>query len=114
MASYKMKLTSEEKDILDGKKGETLRKAMQTVVMYGETFGAKRLVPVKPNIHMVMSFGIPLAKPVFRMMDELINSGIKKVIYDEEYRDTTGINTLRQAGIEVIRWKNAQDVNSAM
>ena len=44
----------------------------------------------------------------------IINSGIKKVVYDEEYRDTTGINTLRQAGIEVIRWKNAQDANSVM
>lgn len=77
MGNYKMELTKDELDILAGKQGETLQKVMKTVVMYGETFGAKRLVPVKPNIHMVVSFGIPLATPVFRMMDELINAGIK-------------------------------------
>lgn len=44
----------------------------------------------------------------------VINSGIRKVVYDEEYRDTTGIDTLRLAGIEVVKWKNAQNVNSAM
>lgn len=77
MGSYKMELTKDELDILAGKQGETLQKVMKTVVMYGEAFGAKRLVPVKPNIHMVVSFGIPLAAPVFKMMDELINAGIK-------------------------------------
>ncbi len=77
MGNYKMELTKDELDILAGKQGETLQKVMKTVVMYGEAFGAKRLVPVKPNIHMVVSFGIPLAAPVFRMMDDLINAGIK-------------------------------------
>jgi predicted aconitase len=77
MGSYKMELTKEDLDILDGKQGETLQKVLKTIVMYGETFGAKKLVPVKPNIHMVVSFGIPLATPIFRMMDELINAGIK-------------------------------------
>ena len=77
MSSYNMTLTKEEKDILDGKQGETKKKAMQTIVKYGETFGAKKLVPVEPNIHMVMSFGIPLAKPVFRIVDEIIDAGIK-------------------------------------
>lgn len=77
MIEYKMKLSGEEREILEGKRGETLRKAMQTIVMYGEAFGAKRLVPVKPNMHMVVSFGIPLAKPVFKMMDEFIGAGIK-------------------------------------
>jgi len=30
-------------------------------------------------------------------------SGIKKVIYDEEYRDTTGIDFLRGAGVHVFK-----------
>ncbi len=41
MREYKMELTAEELDILKGKHGETLRKAMESVVLYGETFGAK-------------------------------------------------------------------------
>ena len=35
----------------------------------------------------------------------VINSGIKKVIYKQEYRDKTGIELLKSAGIEV---KNIQ------
>ncbi len=34
----------------------------------------------------------------------IVNSGIKKVIYKEKYRDETGINTLKKAGIEVLQY----------
>ena len=39
-----MKLTKEQQEILDGKKGDTLSKVMQTIVRYGELFGADKLV----------------------------------------------------------------------
>ena len=39
-----MELTQEERDILDGKQGETLAKVMRTLVEYGEAFGASRMV----------------------------------------------------------------------
>ncbi len=73
---YMMKLKAEEKEMLDGSKGDTLRKAMETVVRFGETFGAKRLVPIDHNLHMVTSMGIPLLGTVFGLMDELIAGGI--------------------------------------
>jgi predicted aconitase len=76
MAEYKMQLTDEETQILDGKKGETLQKALRSVVLYGEAFGAKRLLPIDSAVHLVTSFGIPLLKPVFSMMDELTDSGL--------------------------------------
>ena len=41
-----MELTQEERDILDGKQGETLAKVMRTLVEYGEAFGASRMVKV--------------------------------------------------------------------
>lgn len=41
-----MKLTQEEQDILNGKEGETKAKIMQTVVEFGDLFGAEELVPV--------------------------------------------------------------------
>nr|WP_187350924.1 aconitase X [Capillibacterium thermochitinicola] len=72
-----MELTPEEKAILEGKQGETLQKVMASVVLYGEVFGAKRLVPLDGPVHLVTSFGIPLLKPVFEMMDELIASGLR-------------------------------------
>jgi hypothetical protein len=40
----KVKLTAEEQEIYDGKKGDVLQKAIKTVVAYGELFGAEKLV----------------------------------------------------------------------
>ena len=73
----KMKLTKEEQEILDGKQGDVMAKIMRTVVEFGEVFGAKKLVPVTHEGHLVTSFGIGLLKPLFRTMDELIEAGIK-------------------------------------
>lgn len=73
---FKMKLTKEEKDILDGKQGEVMAKMMKTLVWYGEIFGAKRLVPITHEGHLVTSIGVGLLKPVFRTMDAIINAGI--------------------------------------
>ncbi|MGF7057573.1 aconitase X [Brassicibacter mesophilus] len=77
MLNYKMELTDEEREILEGKRGETLRKAMESVVLYGDTFGAKRLIPISGAVHLVTSFGIPILEPVFDMMEELIEAGLK-------------------------------------
>lgn len=77
MFQTKMELTPDEKEILEGKQGETLQKVMASVVLYGEVFGAKRLVPLDGPVHLVTSFGIPLLTPVFEMMDELIAHNLK-------------------------------------
>lgn len=79
MERRQMILSKDEKALLKGDRGETLRKAMEAVVLYGGTFGAKRLVPIDGPIHLVMSAGIPLLKPVFELMDELIAAGLKTV-----------------------------------
>ena len=74
---YKMKLTDEQKAILDGAKGEVMAKVMQTVVMFGDIFGAEKLIPVThKDGHLVTSFGIALMKPLFSTMDKLIEAGI--------------------------------------
>ena len=72
-----MKLTAEEKDILDSKQGETKAKIMQTLVEFGDLYGATELVPVTTCGHLVTSFGIGLLKPVYRIMDEIIAAGLK-------------------------------------
>ncbi|MBR4932939.1 MAG: DUF521 domain-containing protein [Clostridia bacterium] len=71
-----MFLTEEQKAILNGSKGETMAKVMETVVRYGELFGAERLVPVTSKYnHLVTSFGLKMIGPVYDIMSELINSG---------------------------------------
>ncbi len=77
MPGYKMELTPEQLDILNGKKGETMAKVMKTLVMYGETFGATKMVPVTSEKgHLVTSFGISVMKPVYELMDQLIAGGV--------------------------------------
>ena len=71
-----MQLTPEQQAILDGSKGETMAKVMKTLVMYGETFGADKLVPVTSKYnHLVTSFGLKMMKPVFELMQQLIDAG---------------------------------------
>ena len=72
-----MKLTKEEKDILNGAQGQTKAKIMKTLVEFGDLFGAEKFVPVSTNGHLVTSFGIGLLKPVYRIMDEIIAAGLK-------------------------------------
>jgi len=72
MIEYKMKLTKEQIGILNGEKGETLKKILETLVLFGDIFGAERMVKVThPMGHLVTSFGIPLLKPLYQTMDEI-------------------------------------------
>ena len=72
-----LKLTPEEQSIRDGEKGAELAKAMKSVVLYGEAFGAEKLVEIVGNQHFVTSFGANTIKPYFEMMDELLAAGLK-------------------------------------
>ncbi|MBQ9113191.1 MAG: DUF521 domain-containing protein [Clostridia bacterium] len=72
-----MILNDEQKAILDGAKGEVMSKVMQTVIRYGELFGAERLVPVTSKYnHLVTSFGLKMMTPVFDLMQQLIDAGV--------------------------------------
>ena len=74
---YKMILTDEQKAILDGSKGEVMAKVMESVVRYGELFGAQRLVKVTSKYnHLVTSFGLKMMTPVFDLMQQLIDAGV--------------------------------------
>ena len=71
-----MFLTDEQQAILNGSKGETMAKVMKTLVMYGETFGADKMVPVTSEYnHLVTSFGLKMMGPVFDLMQKLIDGG---------------------------------------
>lgn len=70
-----MYLTAEQQAILDGSQGQTMAKVWKTLVMYGETFGADKMVPVTSDYnHLVTSFGLKMMKPVFDLMQQLIDA----------------------------------------
>ena len=72
-----MVLTNEQQAILDGAKGETLAKVMKTLVMYGDAFGAEKLVPVTSKYnHLVTSFGLKVMSPVYDLMQQLLDAGV--------------------------------------
>ncbi len=71
-----MILTEEQQAILNGSKGETVAKVMKTLVMYGDAFGAEKLVPITSQYnHLVTSFGLGVIDPVYELMDKLIEAG---------------------------------------
>lgn len=71
-----MFLTDEQQAILNGAKGDVMAKVMKTLVMYGETFGADKMVPVTSEYnHLVTSFGLKMMSPVFALMQQLIDAG---------------------------------------
>ncbi|MEE0967840.1 MAG: aconitase X [Clostridia bacterium] len=72
-----MILTEEQKALRDGAKGEVMAKVMETVIRYGELFGAEKLVPVTSKYnHLVTSFGLKMMTPVFDLMQKLIDAGV--------------------------------------
>ena len=71
-----MYLTDEQQAVLNGSKGETMAKVMRTLVLYGDAFGADKMVPVTSEYnHLVTSFGLKMMGPVFELMQQLIDAG---------------------------------------
>ena len=72
-----MKLNKEQTAILNGEKGSTMAKVMESVIRYGELFGAEKLVPVTSKYnHLVTSFGLKALGPVYELMGKLIEEGV--------------------------------------
>jgi predicted aconitase len=71
-----MLLTQEQQALLDGQGGPTKAKIAKTLIMYGECFGAEKMVPVTGEKgHLVTSFGLSMMNPIYDLMDELISAG---------------------------------------
>lgn len=71
-----MQLNAELQAVLDGGKGATLQKVLQTMMRYGELFGADAMVPITSRYnHLVTSFGLKALGPVYHLLDQLIEEG---------------------------------------
>ncbi|MBA7479725.1 hypothetical protein ES707_15161 [subsurface metagenome] len=77
LSDLKIKLTQDEKNILQGKQGAAMQKILKTVVLYGEALGAERLADINGDGHFVITYAIPGIAPSMEMLDELTASGIK-------------------------------------
>lgn len=71
-----MKLDPEQRSILNGEQGQAKALAIRSLIRYGESFGAHRLVPIK-SAHLAGSFGALSYSAYFKVLDQFINEGLK-------------------------------------
>ncbi|HVN70867.1 MAG TPA: aconitase X catalytic domain-containing protein [Desulfomonilia bacterium] len=71
-----MKLEPEQESMRSGENGRIMAKAMETVVRYGEAFGAKRLVPIK-SAHLAGTFGIGPFRAYLQILGQIASEGLK-------------------------------------
>ena len=76
-AKNQMALTKEEQAILDGKEGEEMAKLMKILVVFGNTFGAKKLVELGGAPHSNLYPGAPYLGSMIKMLDECAEAGLK-------------------------------------
>jgi len=70
-----MNLTDEQNEIRNGSKGEIQRKIMETLIRYGELFGADSMIAItSEHNHLVTSIGIKPLKVVFDLLQTIIDA----------------------------------------
>ena len=72
-----MDLTGEEREILAGGRGSVLQKIMTTLVLYGQTLGARRFVDIEGGGHFALHSFLPGVGPRPEMLDELAEAGLR-------------------------------------
>ena len=109
---HKMKLTKEEQDIMDGKKGDVLAKVMKTVVQYGEVFGADKLVDLGGNPHTVLMFGNDSVAPIIDIFNQCADAGLKAYApytIDPRPNDLYNLETESEMQFKIQQCYNLQD-----
>ena len=69
-----MHLTDEETRMLNGERGPAVKKAMEILVALGESFGAKKLVPID-SVHMAGSSVLVAEEAGTRFVEDIRNQG---------------------------------------
>ncbi|MFH0954600.1 MAG: aconitase X catalytic domain-containing protein [Candidatus Micrarchaeota archaeon] len=88
-----MKLTLEEQEMLDGKKGNACQKSMELLVALGKIYGAKRLIAASSVQIAGVSYD-NLGDPGLQFLAEMAKDGKTKVL-----------TTLNPAGMDLENWK---------
>lgn len=72
-----MKLTKEQENILHGGKGALLKKAMETLVRYGDMYDAECMVELNQPVHLVCSFATKALQPYRDVLNKFASEGIQ-------------------------------------
>lgn len=74
-----MQLTPQQQAWLNGERGPEFARCVQTLVEYGQAFGAKRLVPII-SAHLTGSFKIATFKAYYEVVEKLVAAGLKVAV----------------------------------
>ncbi|MHA1924419.1 MAG: aconitase X catalytic domain-containing protein, partial [Candidatus Thorarchaeota archaeon] len=88
-----LKLTPEEKEMLEGKHGKATRKAMEIITALGEIYGAERLIPVT---------SVQIAGVSYHNLGEAGLEYLSEMAEDGQARVLT---TLNPAGMDMLEWE---------
>ncbi len=72
-----MKLTREERDVLEGKQGPVYQKVMKTLVACGEAMEADRFLDIEGPGHFAIPSAIPGVGPSIEMLEEWVDAGLE-------------------------------------
>ena len=86
-------LTTEEKEMLEGKHGKAAQKAMEIITTLGEIYGAERLIPVS---------SVQIAGVSYHNLGE---AGLEYLSEMAEDGRTRVLTTLNPAGMDMLEWK---------
>src|SRR4030043_2414636 len=89
-----MKLTGEEKTMLEGAQGRATQKAMQILVAVGEIYGAERMIPVSSVQIAGVSYD-NLGEAGLQFLTEMADGGGKARV----------LTTLNPAGMDTENWQ---------
>ncbi len=89
-----MRLTRDEQEILRGKRGEGMKKAMELLAALGEINGAKKLIPVRSAQISGVSYAT-IGEAGMEFLEDWASLGAKAQIFA----------TLNPAGIDIERWE---------
>ncbi|TFG10778.1 DUF521 domain-containing protein [Candidatus Thorarchaeota archaeon] len=88
-----LRLTAEEEEMLDGRRGNATAKAMEIITTLGEIYGAERLIPVS---------SVQIAGVSYHNLGE---AGLEYLAEMAEDGQTRVLTTLNPAGMDLEEWK---------
>jgi predicted aconitase len=104
-----MILTREERQLLEGEKGPTLQKVMNTLVRYAQALDANRFVDIEGWGHFAIPDDTPGLGPPLAMIDELVSAGLKtKYPFTLDPRSPQEFENLMLTPEQGKRFKNMQ------
>ena len=101
-----MKLARDEKEMLDGKQGRAIQRAMEILVQYGEALGAERFVDTD-NVHLLIGFypypEVVTARDADKLISEFLLDTDERIVISDHVK---AFNTTHVWAADLDQWES--------